>query len=193
MQTGLEIAFHGMEPSIEIRQHVEQRAERLQRIVGQIVSCRVAVDAPHQHHRKGNHYAVRIEARVPGAEFSIDREPGDVNAHHDVLVAVRDAFDALERKLRRWKETHSGRPAAHVAPLQGKIAEIDAAVDHGQIATTDGRLVYFHRNSVVDGDFDTLREGDTVELVVDQGIGEGGPHASVVRPIGTRRFIDKSS
>jgi ribosome-associated translation inhibitor RaiA len=192
MQTGVEVTYHGMEPEAHVERRVQERVGRLESIFGRIMSCRVVVDAPHQHQRKGNHYAVRIEVRVPGAEFSIDREPGDLNAHHDLLVALRDAFDALERKLRRWKETHSGRPEAHAEPLQGRIAELNAELDHGQITTTDGRLVYFHRNSVLDADFDSLNENDPVELVVDQGIGEGGPHASTVRPISTQRFVDKS-
>lgn len=191
MQTGIEIAFHGMEPSAAVEERVDQRVKRLEQFFGRIVACRVVVDAPHQHHRKGNLYAVRLEVRVPGGELSIDRKPGDENAHRDVLVALRDAFDAMERKLRRWKEEHSGRPAAHAEPLQGRISELRAAEDHGQIATTDGRLVYFHRNAVVDNSFDTLSEGDTVELVVDQGVGEGGPHASTVRPISGQRFVDK--
>lgn len=191
MQTGVEITYHGMDPAAHVEERVDQRVKRLEQFFGRIVSCRVVVDAPHQHHRKGNQYAVRLEVRVPGGEFSIDRKPGDVNAHHDVLVAVRDAFDAMERKLRRWKDEHSGRPLVHTEPLQGRIAEIRAEEDHGQIATTDGRLIYFHRNAVVDGAFDALNEGDTVELVIDQGVGEGGPHASTVRPISTQRFVDQ--
>ena len=191
MQTGVEIAYHGMEPDAHVEESVGQRVKRLEQFFGRIISCRVIVDAPHRHHRKGNQYAVRLEARVPGAEFSIDKKPGDMNAHHDVLVAIRDAFDAMERRLRRWKEEHSGRPVAHAEPIQGRIAEIRAVEDHGQIATTDGRLIYFHRNAVVGCAFDMLSEGDTVELVIDQGVGEGGPHAITVRPVSTQRFIDR--
>ncbi|WP_306120033.1 MULTISPECIES: HPF/RaiA family ribosome-associated protein [unclassified Roseitalea] len=188
MQTEPEIAYRGMEPSGNVDRRVHERIARLERFFGRINSCRVIVDAPHRHHRKGNHYAVRIELRVPGGEISVDNEPGDVNAHEDVLVAIRDSFDAAERQLRRWKQTHAGRPQARAAPLTGRIAEIDIERGFGQIMATDGRLVYFHRNAVVDGDFDALSEGSPVELVVDQGVGEGGPHASTVRPISAQAF-----
>jgi cold shock CspA family protein len=97
----------------------------------------------------------------------------------------------MERQLRRWNDEHSGRPEVHAAPLQGRISEIDQNAGSGQIAATDGRLVYFHRNSVVGGKFDELRAGDTVELVVDRGEDAVGAHASTVRPIAAQRFIDE--
>ena len=109
MQAELEIAFHGIDASPSVEQRVRERVDRLEQFFGRIIRCRVVVDAPHRQHRKGNRFNIRIEIRVPGSEFTIDREPGDVNAHHDVYIALRDAFDTAERKLRRWKETHSGR------------------------------------------------------------------------------------
>lgn len=191
METELEIAFHHMEPSPYVEERVRTRVDRLEKRFGRLTCCRVVVDAPHQRHDKGNHYSVRIEAHVPSAVFSVDREPGDVNAHEDVYVAIRDAFDAMERKVRRWKETHSGRPEAHAERLQGRIAELLPEQDHGQIALTDGRLVYFHRNSVIDGDFGALSEGDAVELSLHAGDSEKGPHASGVRAISDQRFVDR--
>lgn len=191
MQTDLEIAFHGLDPSPAIEARVRERLARLEKHFGRLTSFRAVIDAPHQHHRKGKHYAVRLEARAPATVFAIDREPGDVNAHEDVYVAIRDAFDAMERRIKAWQETHTGRPVTHAAPLQGRIAELHAGRDFGQIALTDGRLVYFHRNAVVNGGFDDLAEGDPVELALDQGDSEKGPHASTVRRIGAQRFVDE--
>jgi cold shock CspA family protein len=151
----------------------------------------VVVKAPHQRRRQGNQYEVRVEVTTPGGELSINRRPGDDQAHFDLQVAIRDAFDAMERKLRRWKDEHGGRPEVHATPLQGRIAEIDPSAGSGQIATTDGRLVYFHRNSVVTGEFDELNAGDTVELVVAPRDDAEGLHASTVRPITSRRFLDQ--
>lgn len=188
MQAGVEIAYHGMQPAAHVEARVHRRVERLEKVFGRIIGCRVIVDAPHHHHRQGNAYAVRLEVSVPGGTVSVDRDPGDRNAHFDVLVAIRDAFDSAERQLRRWKEKHSGRPETHAEPPRGRIQEIEA--DHGQIALSDGRLIYFHRNAVIGGDFDALSVGDPVILAVDQGVGEGGPHASTVRPISPRRYAD---
>lgn len=191
MQTSAEITWHNMDPIPHVTKRINHRIERLEQFFDRITKCHVVVEAPHQRHRKGNQYEVRLDVTIPGRELSIDRRPGDDHAHTDVLVAVRDAFDAMERQLRHWKDEHSGRPEVHAAPLQGRIAEIDPNTGSGQIAATDGRLVYFHRNSVVGGSFNELSAGDTVEMVVDRGQDAIGAHASTVRPISAQRFLDQ--
>lgn len=191
MQTPTQVHFTNMERSDELEAAVQARVERLEQFVDEITSCQVFISEAHSRHRKGNLYEVRIEARVPGAELAVNDKPGDMNAHEDVKVAIRDAFVAMERQLKKWKQQRREQPKAREAPLQGRIAEIDRAEGFGQIATTDGRLVYFHRNSVVEGGFDGLKDGDPVELVVRLGDSGKGPHASTVRPIGTLRFVDR--
>jgi cold shock CspA family protein len=54
---------------------------------------------------------------------------------------------------------------------------------------TDGRLVYFHRHSVVEPAFDALEVGDPVEVVVRSKESDVGPQASTVRRIGAQRFV----
>ncbi|SEP27831.1 'Cold-shock' DNA-binding domain-containing protein, partial [Salinihabitans flavidus] len=71
----------------------------------------------------------------------------------------------------------------HDAPLQGKIVEIRHDQGYGQIIATDNRLIYFHENSVVDGKFADLAQGDPVEMVVQSKESAIGPQASTVRPI----------
>jgi cold shock CspA family protein len=78
-----------------------------------------------------------------------------------------------------------------VPPVQGTVAELHPDRDHGQISTTDGRLVYFHRNSVLNGGFDALDAGTPVELTIQDEESEKGPQASMVRPIGAMRFVDE--
>jgi cold shock CspA family protein len=133
---------------------------------------------------------VRLEVRVPGAELAVTDKPGDITTHADIYSAVRDAFKAMERQLKKWKQKKVGEVKAHEAPLQGRIAELHADKGYGQIAATDGRLVYFHKNSLVSGTFDELAEGDTVELVVQSGESPVGPQASTVRPIGSLEFVE---
>jgi len=151
----------------------------------------VVIEAAHQRHSKGNQYEVRVEVGIPGGELSINRRPGDDHAHFDLRVTIRDAFDAMERQLRRWKDEHSGRPLTQEAPLQDKVAEINHDEDFGHIDTTDGRSIYFHSHSVVNGGFDKLSVGDVVELVVAPPDDAEGLHASTVRSIGGQRFVDE--
>jgi len=189
MQVPVEITWQNMDPARHVEARVNQRVERLEKFFGRITSCRVTVAAPHQRRRQGDRYEVRLAVAVPGGEMTIDRRPGDDAAHFDVLVAVRDAFDAMEHKLRRWKDQHSGRPEAMAEPLRGRIADIETEAGFGHIVATDGRMVYFHRNSVVTGDFDKMKKDDPVELVVDPGEDAEGPHASTVRAISDAGFI----
>lgn len=192
MQTPLEIHFTNMERSDFVEAAVREKAARLERFFGGITSCHVYIDAPHHHHHKGNHYEVRVELRVPGSELAVNNKPGNVNAHEDVYVAIRDAFNAVERQLKKWKQKAGGQIKAHEMPLQGRVAEIHPAEGYGQIATNDGRLIYFHKNSVVNEAFATLDKGAVVELVVREGESEAGPQASTVRPIGPLKFVDRA-
>lgn len=179
-----EIAFHGLEPGADIEARLHNRIERLERLAGRLVSCRVVIDAPHKSQRTGGAYDVRVEARGPEAVFVVDRAPGDDGAHKDLHVALRDAFDALERQVKRWKETHRGRPVVLDEPLRGRVAMLMPEEGWGEVALADGRMVYFHRNAVAEDGFDALEEEAAVEVSLDPGEdSEAGPHASHVRPI----------
>ncbi len=189
METPLELSFRNMEPSDFVAREVEEKAAKLEQFYDRITSCHVFVEAPHRHHRKGNRYSVRIEVRVPGTELAVNNRPGDVNAHEDIHVAIRDAFNAMQRQLVRWKAQAGGDVKAHEGPLQGRVVEIDADAGFGRISANDGSLVYFHRNAVVEADFSALKTGDPVELVVRAGESEAGPQASTVRPIRPMQFV----
>lgn len=190
METPVEIAFRNMDPSEFVETRVRERVDRLEKYYGRITSCHVQIEAPHQHHRKGNHYEIHIEVRVPGTELAVNHKPGNVHAHEDIYVAIRDAFNAMERQLKKWKAKADGEVKVHEAPLSGRIEELHPDRDFGQIAMTDGRLVYFHRNSVVGNGFDDLSVGEAVELVVDTEDSDKGPQASTVRPIGSLKYVD---
>ncbi len=181
-----------MERTDALEAEVRARAARLEQFFSGITSCHVFVSEAHRRKRKGNLYEVRVEVRVPGAELAVNNKPGDVNAHEDVRVAIRDSFDAMERRLKRRKRQTNIKPRGRAAPLQGRIAEIHHDRGFGQIAATDQRLVYFHRNSVVDGNFADLQIGAPVELVVQTGESAQGPQASTVRPIGPMKFVDRA-
>jgi cold shock CspA family protein len=188
MDVPLEIAFVDMDSSEFVENRIRERVARLETRNLRLVSCRVAIEIPHQSHRKGNLYHVRIEMGVPGKELVISRAPGDINAHNDVYVAIDDAFEAAERLLAEDGRKAKGDVKLHEGGLQGRVTRLFGEQGHGFIATTDGREIYFHRNSVVDGDFSDLEEGQTVELVLVHGESPMGPQATMVRPIGGMRF-----
>ena len=191
MQNIAQITFKDIDHSDAVEARINERIDKLENIFDRITSCKVWVRAPHRRHKKGTHYVIDIELQSPMGTLTIGREPGDVNAHEDIYVTIRDAFNAMERQLRKQKEQHSGRPEESLSPLQGTIERLEPEKDSGHIATTDGRLIYFHRNAVIDQSFDDLKTGDAVELVVDREGAEDGPHASTVRPISRQRFVNQ--
>jgi cold shock CspA family protein len=103
--------------------------------------------------------------------------------HPDLRRAINEAFRKAERQLLDLKEQRQGRTKEpyHDSENQslGQVADIDSGGDFGFLLTKEGSLLYFHRNSVLAGDFDQLRRGDAVYYVED--IGDTGPIASKVR------------
>ncbi len=189
MTEAMNLTFQGIDPSDAIEAKIGERVARLEAMCPDLHRCNVWVRAPHKKH-KATQYIIDISAELPGQTLAITRHPGDDKAHTDVHIAIRDAFNAMERKLKKWSDTHKGRPETHAQQLQGRIAMLNGHTGYGHIETTDGRLIYFHRNAVGGDGFDALNEGDPVELSLDNKGSEKGPHASFVRPVGAMRFTD---
>ena len=161
-----------------IREHVAQLEQRF----GRIMSCRVVVEAPHKHHRKGTHYHCRIDLTIPRKEIVVSREPPLNKAHEDVFVAIRDAFRVARRRLEEHSRRHRGRIRAREVCPHGTIMELWHGRDYGSIETADGHAVYFHRHSIINADYDHLKIGDQVRFCVEDG--DSGPQASSVHLIG---------
>jgi len=184
----LQITFRDMEPTEAIEANVRKKAGKLERFSDHLMSCRVAIEAPHRRHQKGRLWHVRIDLGVVGGELAVTRKGPLDHAHEDVYVAIRDAFGAAVRQLEDYERKQAGKVKTHEVPVHGKI--VGMSHDHGFIATTDGREIYFHRNSVIDGDFEALEAGDEVRLVVHPGEGEKGPQASTVVPVGKHHLVE---
>lgn len=189
MQTHPDIVFDGLDPAPHVREHVTHRVERLGRIAERIVACRVSVDQPRERPRHGHKPPVRVEVTIPGKTFAVTRKPGDAGAHSDLLVAVRDAFDIMEQRLRQWKERHSGAPVRQVEQPAGRVIELHRPEGWGRIALGDGQIVYFHRHSMMDGEFEALRIADAVEVILDEEDSGHGPRASAVRRLSNEEAI----
>jgi ribosomal subunit interface protein len=178
----LTVTFRGMDPSEAIEALVRERASRLERFRDQLVSCRVVVESPHRHHQHGRLFHIRIDVTTPGGELVVNRDHGDDHSHEDAYVAVRDAFEALERRLKDYtdkrrgyvKSRDGGQPVA-------RIARLNAEEGYGFLGTSDGREIYFHENAVKGGTFEALTVGTPVHFAETEGT--EGPQATVVTPI----------
>ena len=183
MQTPLQIVFEHLDRSQAIEDRVRAEAERLEGFYDRIQSARVVVARPQRRSHKGDAYEVRIQLALPGApDIVVSRAPGDDNAHTDIYVTIRDAFSAARRQLQDRTRIRQDKVKAHDVPPHGRVTALHPENDHGFIASSDGREVYFHRNSVANMAFDTLEVGTEVRF--SEAVGNKGPQATHVRPIG---------
>lgn len=187
MQVPLQIRFNNLEPSDAVESSVRKHVAHLERFCDDIVSCRVTIEAPHKHHRQGNIYQVTVDVRTPGEKNVASRTPTEDHAHEDVYVAIRDAFDAVHRQLQERQRKRRGKVKSHATPPHGRVSELYPAGDYGTITDSHGREIYFHRNSMVDADFDTLDIGAEVRFVEEAG--DNGPQASSVYLIGKHHIV----
>ncbi len=185
MKLPLQVVFRNMEPSSAVEAKIRERAEKLDVYCDDIMSCRVMVEARHRHHHQGNLYHVRVDLKVPDAELVASREPDEHHAHEDVYVAIRDAFDAVRRQLEDYVRRRRGQVKEHPVSPHGRVAELYP--DYGKIQTADGRLVYFHRNSVLENAFEKLVLGTEVRFVEE--MGELGPQATSVHVVGKHHVV----
>ncbi len=183
MQIPLIVTFRDIEHSDAIENAIREKAAKLERFHDRITSCRVVISAPHQHNHQGTIYHVNIEVTVPGGgDLVVSREPEKNHAHEDAYVAVRDAFKALEKQLDKKAKVQRGAVKTHEGPPGGLVTAIIPTQDHGFITAEDGRNIYFHRNSVINEDFDKIAEGTPVWF--NEEMGDKGPQASTVHVIG---------
>ncbi|MGE5240074.1 MAG: HPF/RaiA family ribosome-associated protein [Bacteroidota bacterium] len=187
MKLPLQVVFRDMEASDAIEAAVRERAAKLERFYDYIMSCRVVIELHHRHHHQGNLYHVRVDLKVPGEEIVASRGPAEHHAHEDVYVAIRDAFDAVLRRLEDYVRRRRGFVKAHETAPHGRVSELNPTEGYGRIETPDGRLVYFHRNSLVEADFDDIGIGTEVRFVEE--MGELGPQASTVHVIGKHHVV----
>ncbi|GAB4355875.1 MAG: HPF/RaiA family ribosome-associated protein [Kiloniellaceae bacterium] len=184
METPLEITFRNLDHSDAVEARVREKVEKLEQVFGRITSCRVTIEAMNRQHTKGNLFQVNIDIAVPGKTVAVGRNSGKNHAHEDVYVALRDAFNAARRRLEDHSRRRAGKVKTHETPPHGKVARLFPYEGYGFIQTPDGREIYFHRNSLVDADFDKLAEGQEVRYVAAEGESDKGPQASTVKVIG---------
>jgi len=105
----LQIHWLDMPKSDAAETKIRERADLLSRFSEDVLKCEVWVASPHGHHRKGPLYEVRIRVMVPGEEIDVNLQPES----DDVYVAIREAFDAVRRKLEEHERRLRGKVKAH--------------------------------------------------------------------------------
>ena len=99
------VTFRNMDSSAAVEERIRKRVIRLLKRAPRIQDCHVTVEAPNQH--KGGLFRIGVNINLPGAEIVVAHEGPNDPAHADVYAAIRDTFDAAERRLvERLRQTN---------------------------------------------------------------------------------------
>ncbi|GGE34774.1 hypothetical protein GCM10007276_10310 [Agaricicola taiwanensis] len=188
MQIPIEIAFHQIESSEWVKKEIEARVARLEEIYPRLITARVRIDKMAHSSGSATPPVVRIELSVPGhKDIVVAHEPDHLTKKYqnpDMRQALNESFSIAERRLLDFKQKQQGRTKTHVndtsSQLLAQVAEMHPEEDYGFLMTSSGALLYFHRNSLLGGNFEDLKRGDSVHYVEEDG--DTGPTASKVRP-----------
>lgn len=185
MSVACEVAYHNYDPPDWLEHDIRMRIADLARFDARLETCRVRLQ-----HRIGQkvrrvppvvHIELGLRDHVP---IVVSYEPDRLwikYAEPSLPDALTEAFMVAAQRL---SESGAGTAATAAGPLAarpalGQIAELDADHDCGYVLTEEGALLYFHRQALMNGSFDTLQIGETVAYL--QGEDEAGPLAARLR------------
>jgi cold shock CspA family protein/ribosome-associated translation inhibitor RaiA len=177
----LQITAHDLTLSDAVETDIREQAAKLERYYQRMISYHVVVGAPvrstHASLSQTGRYHVSIDLTVPGAELVVTRQENE-----ELQVAIRDAFNAAQRRLWDYARRQRGEVKTLATPPHAVVSQLFAAEGHGFLSTPDGREIYFHRNSVLAPGFDHLAIGTEVRFAEEPG--DKGPQASTVAMVG---------
>ena len=183
METLAEIDFQGLDPLPAIHEEVARHIEHLERRFGRITACRIVVKGPGLHHQTGGLYEINVHLALPHSkDVSVAHTAQNDERYADIHFALNNAFKRARRQLQDRVRRLQHQVKHHEATPAGRVARLDPSGDFGFIQTTDGRQIYFHRNSVLNDAFGRLKPGTAVSFAEEEG--EKGPQASTVRLLG---------
>lgn len=171
----VQITTKDMPISAALETLIRKRVEKLNRYYDRIMNCHIVIEVPQKHKHQGKLYNVKIDTNVPGKVLMVNRK-----LDQDIYIAIRDAFDAMERQLEELGRKRHGRVKTHEDVLSGHIARIMTEEGYGFIDGNDGNEYYFSITNVSHPHFDQLAIGDAVEFIADNS-GDGLKAHRVVR------------
>lgn len=174
----VEITFHEMDGTDALRGDIREHAEKLEQFAPEMIKCEVVLQPAEHRHHQGNRFVTRIRVTLPGGELDVSHAPSGDQSHEDAYVAIRDAFDAMRRRLQDFRRKRQRKVKHHEPPSEGRIQYVDRERGYGVIGTPEGREIHFHANSLVDAEFERIEAGDEVRF--SEAADEEGPWATTV-------------
>jgi cold shock CspA family protein len=181
----IEIAYENMEPSPIAERHVLRGITRMERVGPDLMRIRVTLARRNPRHLTGNLFDIHLEFDVPGPDVVVSRTSSLHHENEDLVTAIGEAFDQARRELLTRHAVERGDVKSHEQSATGVVTEVFP--DYGFIRADDGRVIYFHRNSVLHGGWDDLDVGTDVRFVDEPG--DEGPQATSVTVTGRHHTV----
>jgi ribosome-associated translation inhibitor RaiA/cold shock CspA family protein len=183
MQIPLEITYLDVEKTDALETLIREKVAKLEQVCNYMNSCRVGIEKTHDRPKSGSPYRVRIDITVPPShEIAAVKNPGEGNQYDPLEAVIRSAFDAARRQLVKLTEKQRDEVKSHPEQELGAIVtKLFPEQEYGFIRAVDSdEEIYFHRNSVINNDFDRIEVGTGVRYVAQQDE-QGLMHASTVQ------------
>jgi cold shock CspA family protein len=175
-----EIIFHAVDRSEWVEALIAERSRKLERFAQGITRCHVALKQEQGSHRKGNVYSVTVEVRLPPQhDLAATKQMEIVDMATQLPALINAAFGAIERQVKKTAALRRNEQKLRAADGQAHaiVDKLFAADGYGFLRTLDdNREIYFHRNSVLNDDFERLVVGAEVRFSEEEG--DEGPQAS---------------
>jgi cold shock CspA family protein len=180
MQIEPQISFRNVRRNASLDRMILGGIEKLEEVHGRITAIRMAVEDQRGPGTHDHLYRVRLEVSVPGREVIVKETPAG-DPHPSLDQVLNEAFDTARRRLKEMSKRQKGEVKDHALRAVGRVVEIFPGEEYGFIEDSDGRRIYFHRNSVAGDGWEGLDTGDGVEFDEEQG--DKGPQAVTVYPL----------
>lgn len=115
----LKITVRSISDSPVIHFYINKRFSKLNRLFRKIQSCNVIIDTQQKHGLKGKVFSVHIDLAIPGREI-VSKKSG-----FDLYIAIRNAFDTLEKNLLKHRKRKVVRMQHYQMPYINKFSGED--------------------------------------------------------------------
>ena len=188
MNIAPQIIFHDVERSAWVEDYIVERMQKLDRFADGITRCHVTLAREQASKKKGNRYSVMVEVRMPPQhDLAVKKQKEIRDMPNQLPALINLAFGAIERQLKKMAALRRGDEKTHDGQPHGLVEKL---FDEGYgfiRAADDNRQVYFHRNSVLHGEFERLAIGMEVRFSPEEG--DDGLQASSVQVVGKSASI----
>ena len=176
------ITYRNIDKTAKIDNLIQEKISKLEMYCDYMNSCHVVIEKANEHPSSGSPYRVSIDITIPhNREIAVIESPDRGKQYPPLEAVIRDAFEAARRQIVSISTEQKGERKVHPEQNMGAlVVKLFPEEGYGFIKAIDtGTEIYFHKNSVIDNDFDRLEVG--VGVRYKETMGDMGPQATTVK------------